>query len=161
MTDPKILSEWFLAADLQPVKGARFTIEPRGQIGFDDEPIEAEVVDVDGPTRLVMRWRANQLQTVVTLSVRRDGDGCRLALEQHGFVGPRGTLRRRVLQRSYAQMFGEPLRAVLDRLAEHDRGRAAQARRRVGLVRTANGPPRRNESRSFAPSAMTQKMMEG
>jgi uncharacterized protein YndB with AHSA1/START domain len=149
LTDPKILSEWFLAADLQPVKGTRFTMRPQGQAGFDDEPIEGEVVDVDPPTRLVMRWRATQLQTVVTMSVHRIDDGCRLTLDQNGFVGPRGTLRRRVLHRSYAQMLGDPLSACLDRLAEQDRDRAAQARRRGGSVRTAAGPPRGNESRSF------------
>jgi len=149
LTDPQVLPQWFLPGDLRPGEGARFQFQPRGIPGFDDEPIDAEVVEVDPPTRLVMRWRATQLQTVVTFAVLPRDGGCRLSLEQQGFVGTRGTLRRRVLQRAYSRMLDEPLRAALAQVEEQDRVRAAAARRRGGAVRRAIGANRRNDAWSF------------
>jgi hypothetical protein len=79
------------------------------------------------------------------MTVRRTDEGSRLTLTQHGFVGTRGTLRRRVLHRSYAEMLGAPLLAALDRLEDSERDRAALARRRGGALRSAAGPNRRND----------------
>jgi uncharacterized protein YndB with AHSA1/START domain len=149
------LAEWFLPNDLRPVTGFRFHIEPAGEAGFID-PIEAEILEIDPPRRLAMRWLAPELDARVSMTLARVAGGCRLTLRQSGFFGMQGLLRRRVLHRAYTEMLGRRLPEVLDRLAV-DEGRrgpggavgAALARRRSQRVRAIDSGSRRNTARPF------------
>jgi uncharacterized protein YndB with AHSA1/START domain len=155
IAEPARLAEWFLPNDLRPVTGFRFHIEPGGEAGFID-PIEAEILEIDPPRRLAMRWLAPELDARVSLTLARVAGGCRLTLRQSGFFGMQGLLRRRVLHRAYTEMLGRRLPEVLDRLAVEEGRRgpggavgAALARRRSQRVRAIESGSRRNIARPF------------
>jgi uncharacterized protein YndB with AHSA1/START domain len=149
------LAEWFLPNDLRPVTGFRFHIEPAGEAGFVD-PIDAEILELDPPRRLAMRWLAPELDARVSMTLVRVAGGCRLTLRQTGFFGMQGLLRRRVLHRAYMEMLGRRLPETLDRLAVEEGRRgpggavgAALARRRSQRVRAVDSGSRRNTARPF------------
>jgi uncharacterized protein YndB with AHSA1/START domain len=155
IVDSAHLSDWFLPGDLRPAAGHRFRITPDGAAGFMD-PIEAEILEVDPPRRLAMRWLAPELDARVSMSLAKVAGGCRLTLRQTGFFGMQGLLRRRVLHRAYTEMLGRRLPDVLDRLAVEDGRRspggavgAALARRRSQRARANDSGSRRNTARPF------------
>jgi uncharacterized protein YndB with AHSA1/START domain len=148
ITDPEALQDWFMATELG---GEGFTLRPDGLQGLD-EPISGEIVEVISGERLVMRWRAEQLHTLVTATLRPSERGCQLTVVQRGFLGPQGTLRRRVLQRTYTTMVGTRLPAVLERLETAERERDERYRNRVdGPGQVDRWSSRRNQARSFSP----------
>ncbi|MEV1288661.1 SRPBCC domain-containing protein [Micromonospora sp. NPDC049679] len=116
LTERRLLARWFMPADLEPTVGAVIRLRPRDLPGFD-AAVEGEVVAVEAPHTLVMRWRAEQLHTLVTWQVVPRAAGCRLLVGQEGFLGVRGTERQRDLSRTYTILFGEALPAVLDGVA--------------------------------------------
>jgi uncharacterized protein YndB with AHSA1/START domain len=116
LTERRLLERWFMPADLEPQVRAAVRLRPRDLPGFD-AAVEGEVVGVEAPYRLVMRWRAEQLHTLVTWQVVPRAEGCRLVVTQEGFLGVRGTERQRDLSRTYRSLFGERLPAVLDAVA--------------------------------------------
>jgi uncharacterized protein YndB with AHSA1/START domain len=146
----------FVPAQMRPVVGSRFRLEPRGQTGFAD-PIDGEVLEVDPPRRLVMRWRAPELDAKVSVTMARLPGGCRLTLRQSGFFGMQGLLQRRVIHRVYTELLGRRLPDALDQLAADEGARspfgAALARRRQQRARTRAGTARTNAARRF-PSRM-------
>lgn len=152
LTDGKILSDWFMPTGLRPVPGDRFELSPSGQPGFD-HPITGEVLEVDAPRRLAMRWRAPELDARVTFTIARMAGGCQVTLRQSGFFGMQGLLSRRVLYRTYTELLGRRLPEVLDRMADEEGRRgpvgAALARRRALRARLGEPPGRRNAARSF------------
>lgn len=155
LVEPERLAGWFFPNQLQAVTGHHFQITPGGEAGFVD-PIDAEVLEVDPPKRLSMRWLAPELDARVTFSVARVAGGSRLTLRQSGFFGMQGLLRRRVLHRVYAEMLGRRLPEVLATLAAEEGRRSpsgavgsALARRRAQRARANDVVGRRNVARPF------------
>lgn len=120
LTEPPLLARWFVEADLRPRVGAAFRLRAPGHAaalaGFDPVTL-AEVTAVEPPYRLVMRWRSDQSQTLVTWELSTTRAGCRLSVAQVGFLGVRGTERRAALTTTYERLYGERLPAVLTELA--------------------------------------------
>ena len=120
LTEPPLLARWFVEADIRPRVGAAFRLHaPSGEAalaGFDPVTL-AEVTAVDPPRKLVMRWRSEQLQTLVTWDLQPVAGGCRLVVSQIGFLGVRGSERRAALKATYERLYGERLPAVLTELA--------------------------------------------
>jgi uncharacterized protein YndB with AHSA1/START domain len=152
LTDAAVLAGWFVPAKLRPVVGHTFRVEAGEQPGFE-EPIDAEVLEVDAPRRLAMRWRAAELDARVAVSITRVGGGSRVTLRQSGFFGMQGLLRRRVLHRTYTEMLGRRLPEALDRLAVEDGRRgpvgAALARRRAQRTKAADHQGGRRNARPY------------
>lgn len=155
LVEPDTLAGWFFPNELNAVVGHRFSITPAGEAGFV-EPIDAEVLEVDPPKRLAMRWLAPELDARVTFSLVRVAGGSRLTLRQSGFFGMQGLLRRRVLHRVYTEMLGRRLPDVLDRIAAEEGRRSpsgavgsALARRRAQRARANDAAGRRNVARPF------------
>ena len=76
------LAQWLMTSDFEPQVGHRFRFEagpPRGHI-------EAEVLALDAPTLVRMRWMLDGVPTTVTITLRADGDGTLLHLEHSGLV---------------------------------------------------------------------------
>src|SRR5207245_4089301 len=115
--------------------------EPVGAAGLTG-PFEAEVIEEEPPSRLVMRWYAEDLHVRVNITIEPTPGGCRLTFVQRGFLGPKGTLRRRVLRGTYGRLFGERLPAYLDRAPVPVGGDRSQpaARRNDGGFRTLRVP---------------------
>jgi uncharacterized protein YndB with AHSA1/START domain len=117
LTDPRLLSLWFVATDLTAVQGGVFRAFPPPGLAGLTAPFDVDVVEVSEPTRLVLRWRGDHLYSDVTWELTRSAQGCRLAITETGFFGVRGAQRQRDLGRTYQVLFGERLPATLDRLA--------------------------------------------
>jgi uncharacterized protein YndB with AHSA1/START domain len=80
ISDRGALAQWLMDNDFEPVVGHRFHFDagpPRGLI-------DAEVLAVEPPTRLQMRWMLDGRTTTVTIRLHADGDGTRLRLEHTG-----------------------------------------------------------------------------
>jgi uncharacterized protein YndB with AHSA1/START domain len=94
LTEPKLLAEWLMENDIQPVVGHRFNFraEPRGDW---DGVVYCEVREVDAPHRLVYSWQGgsdknesygHRLDTVVTWTLTPTASGgTLLKLNHHGF----------------------------------------------------------------------------
>ncbi|GGM34815.1 SRPBCC domain-containing protein [Dactylosporangium sucinum] len=138
LTEARLVTDWLPTSRFMIRENGTFTFQAEGLEGLED-PVEGEVVTIEAPHRLVMRWEARNLHTVVALAVEERGPGSRLTMTQSGFLGPQGTLRRRVLLGTYTALFEGPLVATLAKGMPGQPGEPA-------------GPPpaRRNEGGPFS-----------
>ncbi|MEJ3741851.1 SRPBCC domain-containing protein [Actinomycetes bacterium KLBMP 9797] len=116
LTERRLLSRWFMLTDFAPARGTRFELLPETMPGFEGR-VTGEVIEVELGRRLVMRWHGEQLHCRVTWELSGTREGSLLVVTQSGFLGLRGTARRRQLVATYRQLFGVRLLAVLDGLA--------------------------------------------
>jgi uncharacterized protein YndB with AHSA1/START domain len=116
LTDRTVLSEWFMRTDLEPYVGRRFRLAPDGLLGLAG-PLEGELVEVVAPRKLVMLLRGEQMHSRVTWELVPLPAGCRLRMSHTGFIGVKGSLRRKELQRAYDRMLSDRLPVVLESLA--------------------------------------------
>jgi uncharacterized protein YndB with AHSA1/START domain len=81
LVDPIELAQWLMPNDLVPVVGGRFYMEcePVGRI-------EAEVLEVDPPRRLVCKWAGSFGDTVVSFVLTPVSTGTRLRVEHRGWT---------------------------------------------------------------------------
>jgi uncharacterized protein YndB with AHSA1/START domain len=120
LTEAHLVTDWLPTTRFMVRDDGTFTFQAATLAGLED-PIEGEIVTTEASHRMVMRWSGENLHTVVALTLdERPGDGTRLTLTQSGFLGPQGTMRRRVLRRTYQQLFEGPLAATLARQAATD-----------------------------------------
>jgi uncharacterized protein YndB with AHSA1/START domain len=110
LTDPAELARWLMPSQgFAPVAGQRFSMscDPFGQI-------EAEILEIDPPRRLVMRWEAVFGTTTVRVELAAAGDGTALTLVHSGWGGE-ATATRDQFDSGWTGKLGPGLRAVLDR----------------------------------------------
>lgn len=117
LTEPDLLSSWFLPTDLEPGAGRLFQAVPHRVPGFSGA-FDIEVMGVVPARSLLMQWRGDQLHAQVTWEIDALPEGSRLTVRQNGFLGVNGTLRRRELRGAYQEMFEERLPVALARLAQ-------------------------------------------
>ncbi|MFI5914520.1 SRPBCC domain-containing protein [Dactylosporangium sp. NPDC051541] len=151
-TEAHLVTDWLPTSRFMIREDGTFTFQSTELTGLED-PIEGQIVTVEAPNRLVMRWEASNLHTVVALTLAERGSGTRFTMTQSGFLGPQGTMRRRVLLSTYTTLFKGPLTATLEKIvaaaptsADPEPAPAASPRRNVGLFnrlpRQHNGPSR-------------------
>jgi uncharacterized protein YndB with AHSA1/START domain len=71
LVDPDALAQWLMPNDFEPSVGRRFHFDagpPRGRI-------DAEVIALEPPHRLVWRWMLDGAATTVTITLRADAEG--------------------------------------------------------------------------------------
>ncbi|MFF5233899.1 SRPBCC domain-containing protein [Dactylosporangium sp. NPDC000521] len=113
LTEAHLVTDWLPTTRFMVRDDGTFTFQATALAGLED-PIEGEVVTTETAHRLVMRWSGENLHTVVALTLDElPGGGTRFTMTQSGFLGPQGTMRRRVLRRTYQQLFEGPLTATL------------------------------------------------
>jgi hypothetical protein len=130
---------WFGENDLVAQAGHRFTIRPRPASGFDG-PITGEVLAVEAPNRLVMRWRTTSGDLVMTWLVEPGKGGTRLRVIQSSVLGPGRAHEATFVgtQDVYRTLFDEQLRGFL----------------RSGMLGRIQPPPRPKRPASlFEPAA--------
>ncbi|MFD0594391.1 SRPBCC domain-containing protein [Catellatospora coxensis] len=135
LTDRRLLGQWFLQTDFMPVAGGVYHAFPGTDLPGFTAPFDVDVVEVVGPTRLVLRWRGEQLHADVVWELSTVAGGSRLRVSQTGFFGIGGQVRRAELQRAYATMFEQRLPALLARQEQAASPPAA------GAARTSTTPP--------------------
>jgi uncharacterized protein YndB with AHSA1/START domain len=111
LIDPQELAAWLMPNDFLPVVGHRFTMacEPLGRI-------DAEVIEVDTPRRLVCRWQGSFGDTVVSFELTPEESGTRLRLEHRGWDDASAAYRDQ-FNSGWPGKLGDGLRAVLSRAA--------------------------------------------
>lgn len=115
LTDSRPLSAWFTPVERDPADRGHYQFRPPKVDGFPGV-VNAQVVEVCRGTRLVMRWEGDDLHVRVSLTIEPMAGGSRLTMVQRGFLGRKGTLRRRVLLQAYTRMLHYRLPATLDQL---------------------------------------------
>jgi uncharacterized protein YndB with AHSA1/START domain len=117
LTDRQLHREWWIPTDLMPLEGGVFrAFPPAGLAGFGG-PFDMDVLTVDVPVKLIMRWHGEESHFQVSWQLTPTSRGCRLRVTQQGFFGISGDERREQLRGSYELLFAERLPVVLDRLA--------------------------------------------
>jgi len=86
LTEGKLIEEWLMSNDFQPVVGHRFTFRAAPVPGWNGV-IESEVLLVEPPVQLAYSWGTLGVLTVVTWTLTRTEHGTHLRMEQSGF-GP-------------------------------------------------------------------------
>jgi uncharacterized protein YndB with AHSA1/START domain len=80
LTQPALLAQWWVAGDVQPQIGHRFTLD-MGPWG----PQRCEVLAVEPEWLLGYSFGDGTLDTTITWRLVPEGDGTRLSLEHEGF----------------------------------------------------------------------------
>lgn len=165
LTDHQLLAQWLGTTDLRPEQGAQFHLRPVDLPGLDDE-IDGEVVELEEPHRLVLRWREQDVPTLVSYELTTNEQGCRLALRQTVPDERWTTERRRQRQQGYEQLLTGPLPAVLDWLAFREVDfTAASTATHAGAAEAATdaaaiGEPRRHR-RGLVAGLITAAILAG
>lgn len=84
LTEGRLIEEWLLKNDFQPVVGHRFTFR-REPVGNWDGIIVCEVLAVEPNSRLSYSWGAMGMETVVAWTLTPTEGGTHLRMEQSGF----------------------------------------------------------------------------
>jgi uncharacterized protein YndB with AHSA1/START domain len=94
LTEPKLLAQWLMENDIQPIVGHKFTFHAQPQ-GDWDGIVYCEVFEVDPPRKLVYSWQggnekdspgAPRLDTIVTWTLKPNpSGGTLLQLVHEGF----------------------------------------------------------------------------
>ncbi|MBN9510283.1 MAG: SRPBCC domain-containing protein [Alphaproteobacteria bacterium] len=79
LTQPRLIEEWLMKNDFQPVLGHRFDL--RGDWGS----VACKVLGIEPNRTLVYSWEGNGLKSVVTWTLVPSGAGTSLRMEQSGF----------------------------------------------------------------------------
>ena len=115
LTDPVALAEWVMPVEgFAPVVGQRFQFRARPMPGWDGV-INCEVLAVEPPHRLVMRWQGSQMRhpTTVTWTLAATDGGTRLRIDHQGFDGLGGAVLRLMHRSGWRKMAGQRLPGVL------------------------------------------------
>ncbi|MEV4136429.1 SRPBCC domain-containing protein [Dactylosporangium sp. NPDC049742] len=152
LTEAHLVTEWLPTTRFMVRDDGTFTFQATALDGLED-PIEGEIVTTETAHRLVMRWSGENLHTVVALTLDELADGrTRLTMTQSGFLGPQGTMRRRVLRRTYQQLFEGPLAATLQKHAQPPSTPVTAVDAPAAVRRNDGGPFNRLPRQPNAPS---------
>ncbi|MFD4377016.1 SRPBCC domain-containing protein [Streptomyces sp. NPDC058486] len=80
LTDPELHARWWAAGDIKPVVGHRFTLYMGN---FGSQP--CVVTKAEDQYLLAYRFAESTLDTIITWTLRPEGDGTRLVLTHAGF----------------------------------------------------------------------------
>ena len=112
VTDSASLAKWLMRNDFEPVVGKRFQFRAKPVMGWTGI-VDCEVLELDAPRRMVWRWKSDDIDTTVTITLERVEGGTRLRLVQDGFRGLRGMFVSWMM-RGWKRILGKQLRLVLE-----------------------------------------------
>ncbi len=85
LINPKDLAVWLMPNDFRPEVGHKFTFQTDPAPGFDGT-VHSEVLELDPPQRLVISWKAGNLDTIVEFTLTETATGTRMDLVHDGFA---------------------------------------------------------------------------
>jgi uncharacterized protein YndB with AHSA1/START domain len=89
LTEGRLIAEWLMTNDFQPIVGHRFTFRATPVPGWNGI-IDSEVLLVESGSRLSYGWASMGLETVVTWTLTPTDGGTHLRMEQSGFPSEEG-----------------------------------------------------------------------
>lgn len=90
LTDPDALSEWVMPVEgFAPEPGRKFRFRAKPMPGWDGV-INCEILEIDPPTRIVIRWQGSRMRTPTTLTwhLTETAAGTTFRIDHRGFSGP-------------------------------------------------------------------------
>lgn len=99
LTERDLLARWMMPNDFEPVVGRSFSFRT-GPVAHWDGVVDCEVLEIDPPQRLVLRWgvgapgQPGSLLTTVAFTLTPDGAGTKFRMEQSGFTDAQEMNRR-------------------------------------------------------------------
>lgn len=112
VTDSASLAKWLMRNDFEPTVGRKFQFRAKPVMGWSGV-VDCEVLELEPPRRMVWRWKSDQIDTTVTITLDRVDGGTRLRLVQDGFRGLRGMFVSWMM-RGWKRILGKQLRLVLE-----------------------------------------------
>ncbi len=106
LTQRAALQVWLGRTDLIPEVGRPFSLEIDGPFGQRLQ-VHGEVVAVEAPSRLVLRWRHGEVDTRLVVELETEGKGTRVVLRHRGFKGMMGMLLAALLAFRYGRALAE------------------------------------------------------
>ena len=85
LINPQDLAVWLMPNDFKPEVGHKFTFQTDPAPGFDGI-VHAEVLELEAPQRLVIAWKAGNLDTTVAFTLTETPKGTRMELVHDGFA---------------------------------------------------------------------------
>ena len=116
LTNRELLTRWLAGTKVSPLADSSFLLQLANLPGLG-VPINVEVVELDPPRTLVMRWQQEQLQTLVTAELAPDPEGCQLIFRESPEAGDWQLEQRELREQSYQRVFTLQLPAALDWVA--------------------------------------------
>jgi uncharacterized protein YndB with AHSA1/START domain len=89
LTEGRLIQEWLMSNDFQPVVGHRFSFRATPVPGWNGV-IESEVKVVEPQVRLVYSWGTMGMWSVVTWTLTPTESGTQVRMEQSGFPSEDG-----------------------------------------------------------------------
>ncbi|MCX6952186.1 MAG: SRPBCC domain-containing protein [Verrucomicrobia bacterium] len=89
LTEARLLGEWLLETDFQPVVGHTFTLRNQPMPHWNGV-IDGVVLEIEPHRRLSYSWKALGLETVVTWTLTPGEGGTRVRMQQAGFPSAEG-----------------------------------------------------------------------
>ncbi|MGA8087623.1 MAG: SRPBCC domain-containing protein [Terracidiphilus sp.] len=89
LTERRLIGEWLMQNDFQPLVGHRFQFRSTPVHGWDGI-IDSEVLAIEPNSRLSYGWTTMGLETVVTWTLTPTATGTHLRMEQSGFPSEEG-----------------------------------------------------------------------
>jgi uncharacterized protein YndB with AHSA1/START domain len=117
ITDSKALATWLMENDFKPVVGHKFQFRAKPQPGWSGI-VDCEVLKVDPPKELAMRWRGDEKAPPTTLSYFLTGKngGTHLKLLHDGFTKEHGFLGPIIMRLGYKRKLAKILLKVIEHL---------------------------------------------
>ena len=84
LTEGKLIDEWLMKNDFQPVVGHRFQFRSTPVPNWDGI-IEGKVLEVEQNARLAYTWASMGMDSVVTWTLTPTGSGTHVRMEHAGF----------------------------------------------------------------------------
>jgi uncharacterized protein YndB with AHSA1/START domain len=84
LTEGKLIDEWLMKNDFQPVVGHRFSFRATPVPGWNGI-IDGEVLAVEQNSRLSYSWASMGMESVVTWTLTPTGSGTHVRMEHAGF----------------------------------------------------------------------------
>ncbi len=111
LTKPELLATWLMPGNFQPVIGHqfKFTARPLPRFGFDGN-IYCEVLEIVPLKKLAYSWRGGPapgkitLDSIVTWTLIKKGNGTDLLLEHQGFKGMKNYLSYFVMNKGWVKI---------------------------------------------------------
>ena len=109
IADSQSLAAWLMPNDFQPVLGHGFTFRTKPAPGFDGI-VQAKVLEIVPPERLVLSWKGGPLDTTVTFDLAAlSATRTRLTLVHDGFRGISNLMPRFFLGLGWRDLTGRKL----------------------------------------------------
>lgn len=123
LTNPELVSQWLMKNDFKPIVGHKFNFhtKPIPKMSFDGI-VYCEVLEIVPGQKLVYTWKGGPkpgvigLDTVLTWTLSREGEGTRVVLEHSGFKGFKNLIASVFMEAGWKKNIPRRMGKILDEM---------------------------------------------